>query len=243
MPQKDIIPQNLQSLYFQEEQLREKALEIVGSTKNLQLHINIVERAMDLADMLRQFESEDEDLKVIQVLGMRTFNAFGASLKLALSGYGQNAALIMRDLIETAFLLDLFQGDRALIEQWRLADKKARMRQFAPVKVRKALDERDGFTSKKRAEIYELFSELAGHPNVKSVWMMRPEKNGDAVIGPFIETTALEAVLSEMGRLAIQVGEMMNEFFPENWDRALPARVGFAEAKKNWLGTFYPAKT
>lgn len=32
---------------------------------------------MDLADILRQFETADEDLKVIQLLGMRTFNAFG----------------------------------------------------------------------------------------------------------------------------------------------------------------------
>jgi hypothetical protein len=32
--------------------------------------------------------------------------------------------------------------------------------------------------------------------------MMRPQKDGDAVIGPFMEATSLEAVISEMGRLA-----------------------------------------
>lgn len=42
---------------------------------------------------------------------------------------------------------------------------------------------------------------------MKSAWMMRPQKDGDAVIGPFIEKTSLEAVLSEMGRLAVQAGE------------------------------------
>ncbi len=41
---------------------------------------------LNLANMLRQFPTSfDEDLKVIMMLGMRTFNAFGASLKLALS--------------------------------------------------------------------------------------------------------------------------------------------------------------
>lgn len=30
-------------------------------------------------------------------------------------------------------------------------------------------------------------------------FIMRPQKDGDAVIGPFIEATSLEAVLSEMG--------------------------------------------
>jgi hypothetical protein len=43
---------------------------------------------------------------------------------------------------------------------------------------------------------------------------MRPRKDGDAVIGPFMKATALEAVISEMGRLAVQVGEQLNRFFP-----------------------------
>ncbi|MBR1121894.1 hypothetical protein JQ628_10260 [Bradyrhizobium lablabi] len=81
---------------------------------------------MELAEVLRQFSTSDEDLKVVQMLGMRTFNAFGASLKLLLSGYHQNGALILRNVLETAFLLDLFRSNRSLITKWRFADKKAR---------------------------------------------------------------------------------------------------------------------
>ncbi len=73
---------------------------------------------MDPADVLRQCDTSDEDLKVAQVPGMRTFNALGASLKLPLSGY---SALILRDVLETVSVLDLFAGDRNLIERWRLA--------------------------------------------------------------------------------------------------------------------------
>lgn len=40
--------------------------------------------------------------------------------------------------------------------------------------------------------------------------MMLPQRDGDAVIGPFMEATTPEAVGSEMGRLAIQVGEQLN---------------------------------
>ncbi len=196
---------------------------------------------MDLTDVFRQFETSDENLKVAQILGMRTFNAFGASLKLALSGYHQNSALVLRDVLETVFLLDLFAGDRALIERWRYADRKERKKSFSPVKVREALDNRDGFTSKRRAELYELFSELAGHPNMKSDWMMRPQKDGDAVIGPFMEATALEAVISEMGRLAVQIGEHINAFLPTDWTRGLPSRSAFADRKREWLRTFYPS--
>jgi hypothetical protein len=69
--------------------------------------------------------------------------------------------------------------------------------------------------------------------------MMRPQKDGDAVIGPFMEATALEAVISEMGRLAVQVGEQLNRFLPTNWDEGLPSRVAFAQLKQRWMDTFY----
>lgn len=135
------LPDNLVTLHSGEEDLREKALELIGQDARLLLHLGVVERAMDLADLLRQLHTDDEDLKVIQLLGMRTFNAFAASLKLALSGYGQTSALIMRDILETAFLIDLFQGDPTHIERWRFADKKA-LKEFSPVRVREALDAR-----------------------------------------------------------------------------------------------------
>ena len=235
---KFVIPKNLASLHSCEEQLHQRAHSMIADDDRLQLHLAVTEAAMDMADTLRQFNSSDENLKVAVVFGMRTFNAFGASIKLTLSGYHQNSALILRDVMETAFLLDLFAGDRSLIERWRFADKKGRLNEFSPVKVREALDARDGFTSKKRFEMYELFSELAGHPNMKSSWMMRTQEDGDAVIGPFMEATSLEAVISEMGRLAVQVGEQLDQFFPADW--GIPSRGAFTWLKQNWINTFYP---
>lgn len=238
-----MLPVNLVSLHRSEEQLREKAIAIIAHDTRLQLNLTITECAMDIANTLRQFKTADENLKVVQMLGMRTFNAFGAALKLALSGYGQKSALVMRDILETVFLVDLFRGDRTLVERWRFADKKAHMKEFSPVKVREALDARDGFTSKNRAEMYQMFSELAGHPTMNSVLMMRPEKGGDAVIGPFIEKTSLEATLSEMGRLALQIGELLSAFFHPDWPPGLATRASFAPVKQEWLAAFYPNAT
>ncbi|MGE8941828.1 hypothetical protein ACO2I3_07945 [Leptospira interrogans] len=53
-------------------------------------------------------------------------------------------ALILRDVLETVFLVDYFRMKRSAITKWRMADQC------------------DGFTNKKRPKIYELFSELAG---------------------------------------------------------------------------------
>ena len=234
------LPDNLDSLHSQEEQLRERALALIAQDRNLGLHLTVTEQAMNASDVLRQFATDDEDLKVIQILGMRMFNAFGASLKLALSGYIQNSALILRDILETVFLIDLFRGDRSLIAIWRFADAQTLRQDFSPAAVRKPLDDRYGHTTRKREEQYKLFSELAGHPTMKSAWMMQPQKEGDALIGPFIEKTSLDAVLSEMGRLAVQSGLNLSAFFPQDWQPGFGPRLAFAEAARVWLSTFYP---
>jgi hypothetical protein len=232
------LPPNLAQLHVCEEFLRGKAVEALSDDR-LKLHAEMVEQAMNVADGLRQFETDDEDLKLIQVLGMRTFNAFGASFKLCLSGYYQNAALIMRDVLETAFLIDLFRRDRTLIAKWR-TDKAARLKDFKPVRVRTILDDLDGFTERKRGALYALFSELAGHASMEGIAMLRP--NGmDAQIGPFFDVTAFEAMLSEMGKLAVQVGEHLDGFMPDPMGKSLAVRRGFVVMKGRWIERFYGA--
>ena len=88
-----IIPENFANLHEREEQLREKALRIIAGDERFRLHLGIVESAMDLADVLRQFETDNEDLKVVRILGMRTFNSFASSLKLALWVTARSARL------------------------------------------------------------------------------------------------------------------------------------------------------
>lgn len=78
---------------------------------------------------------------------------------------------------------------------------------------------------------------------MKSAWMMRPQKDGDAVVGPFIEKTSLEAVLSEMGQLAVQAGQQLAAFFPRDWQPGIGARTAFVVTVREWLATFYPSAT
>lgn len=73
---------------------------------------------------------------------------------------------------------------------------------------------------------------------MKSVWMMRPQKDGDAVSGPFVEGDHLKALLSEMGRLAVQAGGHLCAFFPDRWHAAPPARLAFDGAAERWRTTF-----
>jgi hypothetical protein len=75
---------------------------------------------------------------------IRLFNAAGASIKLALSGYYQKAFDQVRDVIETSFLVDYLSTYPAEIDEWRRADQKKRMSQFGAARIRSALDKRDG---------------------------------------------------------------------------------------------------
>lgn len=74
---------------------------------------------------------------------------------------------------------------------------------------------------------------------MKSIWMLRPQKGGDVVIGPFIEKATLEAILSEFGRLAIEAGELLDAFFPKYWRTANPALEAFREGRDRWVAEFY----
>ena len=233
------IPENLQLLHRGEELLRGESVDAIEADARMLLHVGIIECALDVLDTLRAYPTDDEDLKVIQVLGMRQFNAFASAIKLALSGYYQNSGMILRDVLETAFLVDYFRSEGAAIAQWRQADGATRWKHFGPAKIREALDKRDGNTSRKREQQYKLFSELAGHASMKGIGMLRP-KGGDAHIGPFFDVTALAATLDEMGQLAVQVGEVTGAFLPADWPPGRPPTSAFGHAKVRWMQEFYP---
>lgn len=88
--------------------------------------------------------------------------------------------------------------------------------------------------------MYEMFSELAAHPTMQSAEMMRPIKGGNAVIGPFVEPTSLDAVLSELGRLAVQVGEVLGVFAPPDFNKGQGVLLRFTSTKGIWLLEFFP---
>lgn len=58
-------------------------------------------------------------------------------------------------------------------------------------------------------------------------------------VGPLIESTSLEAIISEMGRLAIQVGEKLNHFLQVHPHHSLSSCIEFAKLKPLWISEFY----
>jgi len=159
--------------------------------------LDIIQRAM--AVVLRytlDHTARTADESTMQLLGIRLFNAGASGTKLALSGYYQTAFQQARDIMETGYLLDFFRTSPHQIGVWRTADRPLRRKLFDPVKIRTALDERDGDVEKRRAKQYGELSELASHASYRGFRLT--VRGGVGELGPFVEEINLKAWLHEM---------------------------------------------
>jgi hypothetical protein len=190
---------NLISLYTHEEELRVRSLAVIEGDAALSEHWNLVPEAMNaIYAFTHDHVHGSEDELALQLLGIRLFNAAGASIKLALSGYYQKAFGQVRDLIETGFLVDYLSTYPVEIDEWRRADRKKRMSHFGLGRIRTALDRRDGYTSGERKRIYDIMSEYATHASYPGVTMTTTGAANMAQVGPFFDEQKLWSWLGEM---------------------------------------------
>lgn len=188
---------DLRETHAHEEKLRAESLRIIEADPELAKRLSVVEKAMALIfAYVIDHSARTEDERTLQMLGIRLFNATASGIKLALSGYYQTAFAQARDIMETGFLLDLFRTYPEKIPIWTRADRQARNKMFLPVKVRTALDARDGEGEKNRAKQYEQLSELASHATYRGFRLTTRQGFGE--LGPFVETINLKAWLHEM---------------------------------------------
>jgi hypothetical protein len=104
----------------------------------------------------------------------------------------------VRDLLEIEFLADLFRREPDAPSRWISLDERKRRKEFKPVRVREKLDELDGYTTKRRAAIYNLLSQHAAHANPSGFHIISPDSMTQ--IGPFVSSTVLKAFLEELAQ-------------------------------------------
>jgi hypothetical protein len=203
---------NLSSLHDEEEKLRARQLAHVDGREAFRDHFNIVREAMNVIyGLTHDHPHKTDDELTIQFLGIRLFNAAAASIKLALSGYYQNAFQHLRDILETYFLIDYLKSYPETIPVWKVADRKQIMTEFGPGAIRTALDKRDGFTGGKRKQIYALISSHATHATYRGFKMTTKDTLGE--IGPFMSEENLQAWLEEMAKAMTHAGVIYGSHF------------------------------
>jgi hypothetical protein len=190
---------NLASLHQHEEGVRARSLAAIEADAALSDHWSLVAEAMNAIYVFtHDHPHESENELTLQYLGIRLFNAAGASVKLALSGYYQKAFDQLRDVIETSFLVDYLSTHPEKIGEWWRADKKKRLSHFGPALIRNELDKRDGYTSGEQKRIYDLISELASHASYLGISLTTTGPDNMAQVGPFFDDKKLAPWLGEM---------------------------------------------
>ena len=190
----DALFSDIEQTYKHEEDLRRQSMALVAADPELSLRLEMVQKAMALVfGYTIEHTSRTEDETTMQLLGIRLFDAAASGIKLALSGYYQTAFHQARDIMETGFLLDHFRTSPEQRAVWKRSDRKTRRQLFDPVKIRIALDDRDGDTSKKREAEYNKLSELASHATFRGFQLTT--RAGFGELGPFVEKINLLAWL------------------------------------------------
>src|SRR5450432_2651862 len=203
----NVFPQNFDLIASGEDQIRQLSKAAIEASENLSLHAHMIERAMSMMDhMAKRRPHSDEDDLVLQMLAARLFNSGASAMKLLMGGFYQTAVMVMRDILETTFLLDYFHSNSDKIAVWRACDEKKRNREFGAMKIRIALDDRDGFTERKREATYNLLCQLGTHPTYKGFQMLQAKGSDKVIVGPFFELASLDAVLSELAKTIMQAG-------------------------------------
>jgi hypothetical protein len=184
--------------WFDDREIETEHDGIVSQDQELKDHLKILHRCFELLHSLlkhHRYEDDDQSLALLR-LAARVFNSAGACIKVGRAGYFQPAFAMVRDILEIEFLVDMFRRDRSHLSRWMTVDKKTRGKEFQQAKIRKYLDDLDGFTEKKRAQAYSLLSEYAAHATPYGFHIISPE--GMTRIGPFPSKDRLTALFQEL---------------------------------------------
>lgn len=212
------IPENMARLQAGEAFVQRQSIAAIEADKALLDHVTLIEAVMDHLDYFAKRQAVDLDLETIQLLGARVFNDFASGYSQLTKGYYQIAAATLRDVMEIVYLYGYFDRDPTKIKEWRESDDQQRRDMFGPVKVRKFLDDFDGFKEGKRGKAYKMFCEYAAHATWQGFTLMRPSGGGQVVMGPFFDAPLMKAVFEETAQLAAQSGNYYSGFFDSDGD-------------------------
>jgi len=163
------------------------------------------------------------------------FNSAAGAIQSITARYYQNCVMLQRDLLEVSFLLDYFRTNAASIAEWRGCDETERNKKFGAFKVRTALDDRDGFTERKREAAYKRLCTLGAHASQEGFEFLRPT---DAHCGPYFANRALEATTAELAKLCVGAAGTFNVFFDGRSLADYETKLSFVEAQVAWFEHF-----
>jgi hypothetical protein len=210
---------------------------LIAQDPELKSHAELINRCLEFIDWLLRLENhQDSEHLALLRLGVRCFNSCGAALRLLRCGHWQPTILIIRDLYETQFLLDLLARDTTKLKAWLTLSAKERNKQFKAVSIRQDLDTRDGFNDKKRAERYKMLSNYGAHATPEGFDIISP--NGITNIGPYPDQKMLKSTIEELAMVtahaAATISPLVEPIDQYGWNR----KLAFIESLEVWRKRF-----
>jgi hypothetical protein len=235
------LPENFITLHAEEERIRLESIALIERSPAAADHVNSVHASMALIMALNQgHEPASQEERIIQYLGLRLFNSAASCIRLGFSGYYQIALAVVRDVFETVQLLDYLTTYPEKLKEWETADKKTRMSVFGPATIRKALDERDGFSAQQRKSYYDTFSEYASHPTAAGFLLVAP--TGEGQMGPFFNANYLEVVVGDLVKFMVHGASIFSHSLETQDFALLQEKVHFLEAIDEWRAKYFQAE-
>lgn len=227
---------NSLQFYVDEARIEQLSNEWLSDDPEMRDHAILVNRCFQaFHELLQSYPHETEDELVVLRLGVRLFNDGGAALKSARCGYWQPAFAMLRDMMETTWLLEYFRLDPAKINRWRTSDYKIRKKEFKGPEIRDAIAR--GMPST-RHEVYSRFSEHAAHPSPEGFALISP--NNMTELGPFPEETRLRAFMQEIAPLFLSAALAFNAHLPARTRDLSIAKVRLMRAAEMWARGYWP---
>jgi hypothetical protein len=233
-PIKDL--DNLKSTHEHEEKLWAESLALIESRPAWKRRLVVAEKALNIAfAFTHDYVNQTDDELTLQFLGIRLFNTGACAIKLGLSGYYQQAFALLRDVVEVGFLTHFFAYWPERITEWKKCSEEQRKKNFSPVKIRIALDNKEGNKEKKRAKAYETLSQYGSHATYRGFRMTTRRNFGE--IGPFVDETNLRAFIEEVTLRLAPACVLYGTMFPNAPQNIIDFRehvaVELVEAVKN----------
>jgi hypothetical protein len=157
-----------------------------------------------------QDDAERHRLVIMQTLAIRLLNTIGAADEMLVQGYYQQTAILVRDIMECSFLLDLFSRKPEHLQPWIALGTDAGKKVYSPVAVRLLLEELDGPEAAVRQRLYSFYSSHGTHPNAEGILFIAP--NNAVEIGPFADQHRLTALTGDMARLSVMAATHLGQW-------------------------------
>jgi hypothetical protein len=200
------LPDNFLRLWQAHDELIPWATEKISDVEHLKDHVDLISTYMTGVKFAQESSVSSARHTAICGLLMRSFEMLSIGLRSCLSGSYHASAMAARDLIETAFLLDFLLDQPGEPERWLIADLSdlSGNGKYSPRKVREYLDQRDGYTERKRKKHFDMLSTLGAHPTPYG-FSLRRDGHGNINLGPFKQADLVRECIEELAKCTLSL--------------------------------------